>query len=255
MTSPHPTAVITGGAGGLGRHIAAALLADGVRVALLDRSADALDDAVAELAAPATELLPIVGDITDETDVERAVGTVVDAWGRIDTVVSNAGIEPAHSLADVTRELWDKVLAVNLTGPMLLAKHTLPVWREQGGGSFLAIGSRTWLSGSGTVAYVASKAALVGLARSIASEYGRDGVRANVIAPAFVRTPLNATKGDAATVEEFARRFAELSPLGRLIEPDDVAATVAFLASPRARNITGEVINVAAGTHLAPILH
>jgi 3-oxoacyl-[acyl-carrier protein] reductase len=118
----------------------------------------------------------------------------------------------------------------------------------------VSIGSRVWLGGGATGSYSASKAGLVGLTREACRELGPLGVTVNVVAPSFVRTPLNAEKGDAGFVEAYARRFAAASPLGRLVEPADIAGAVAFLLSDRARAITGEVLHVTAGTHLAPFI-
>jgi 3-oxoacyl-[acyl-carrier protein] reductase len=111
-----------------------------------------------------------------------------------------------------------------------------------------------WLGGGATASYSASKAGLVGMTREACRELGPLGVTANVVAPSFVRTPLNAEKGDAEFVEAYATRLAAASPLGRLVEPVDVANAVAFLLSDRARNVTGETLHVAAGTQLAPFI-
>jgi NAD(P)-dependent dehydrogenase (short-subunit alcohol dehydrogenase family) len=147
---------------------------------------------------------------------------------------------------------WDRALALNVRAPMLLVKHLIPHWRARGGGAVISIGSRAWLSGSSGAAYGASKAALVGLTRAVAVELGPLGVTANVVAPSYFPSPLNESYGDDAYRAEFGARFAEASALRRLISPSDVARTVAFLASPAARNITGEVLNVSAGAHLPP---
>ena len=182
------------------------------------------------------------------------IGEIDRRWSRLDALVNNAGIEPQHSIRDVDMRVWDRTFAVNVRAPMMLVKHATPIWERQRSGTVVCIGSRTWESGSSTSSYVSSKAALVGLVRSISSELGPIGVTANVVAPSFVRTALNRAKGDEAYIDDYADRFVAVTPLGRLIEPVDVANAVAFLASPRARNITGDVINVTAGSHLAPTI-
>ncbi len=252
-----PVALVTGGGGGLGTVIASVLLSDGFAVAIIER-----DPSLAEAAARAVDpdgrsanrLLTLTADVTDDVQVDEAVGLIERRWGRLDALVNNAGIEPHHTLESIDRATWQTIQDINLRAPLTLVQRCVPRWRRQGGGRIVTIGSRTWLAGGATIGYVASKAGVVGLTRSFATELGPIGVTANVVAPSFVRTPLNATKGDPEFVEQFASRFESLSPLGRLIEPRDVAYAVSFLLSDRARNITGEVLHVAAGTQLAPML-
>ncbi|MDV6279161.1 SDR family NAD(P)-dependent oxidoreductase [Rhodococcus jostii] len=248
-----PVALVTGGAGGMGVAIAAVLLDDGFRIALLDRRGAAA--AAHSLAtSDAAQILGVEADVTDEESVRTAIEQVASTWGRVDALVNNAGIEPQHTMENLERGTWQATLDVNLTGPALMIKHCIPLWRRQGGGRVVSIGSRVWLGGGSVAAYSASKAGLVGMTRAACRELGPLGVTANVVAPSFVRTPLNAEKGDAEFVEAYLRRFAEVSPLGRLVEPVDVANAVAFLLSDRARNITGETVHVAAGTQLAPFV-
>ncbi|GHE77201.1 oxidoreductase [Amycolatopsis deserti] len=244
-----PVAIVTGGAGGLGTAISEVLLGDGFRVALLDRRG--AKEAADHLGEP-SHVLGVEADVTDEESVRAAVGQVDAAWGRIDALVNNAGIEPQHTLADLDPATWQATQAVNLTGPALMIKHCIPHWRRIGGGRVVSIGSRVWLGGATSAAYAASKAGLVGLTRTACRELGALGVTVNVVAPSFMRTPLNAERGDPEFVEAYARRFAAASPLGRLVEPADIAHAVAFLLSARAGAITGEILHVTAGTHLAP---
>lgn len=245
-----PVAIVTGGAGGLGVAIARVLLEDGFRVALLDRRG--AGDAAARLAGAPGRVLSVAADVTDEDSVRAAVEQVDAACGRVDALVNNAGVEPQHSLEDLELSTWAATLDVNLTGAVRMIKHCIPLWRRQGGGRVVSIGSRVWLGGGSTASYSASKAGLVGMTRAACRELGPLGVTANVVAPSFVRTPFNAGKGDAEFLEAYADRFAAASPLGRLVEPVDVANAVAFLLSDRARAITGETLHVAAGTQLAP---
>ncbi|RHW29173.1 SDR family oxidoreductase [Nocardioides immobilis] len=255
MTDERPISLVTGAAGGLGRVISGALMRDGHRLVALDVAERPLAELTSNLTSQGydpSDVMTVLADLRDETAIAAAVAAVGERWGRLDHVVHNAGIEPPHKASSVTVEIWDETFAINTRAGALLVKHTAPFWEAQQGGTFIAIGSRTWLSGSSTGAYGASKAALVGLMRSIAVELGPIGVRANVVAPGFVRSPLNASKGDSAYVEEYAREFSDLAPLRRLIEPIDVAEAVAFLVSPGARNITGDVINVAGGMHIPP---
>ncbi|MTD52815.1 SDR family NAD(P)-dependent oxidoreductase [Amycolatopsis pithecellobii] len=244
-----PVAIVTGGAGGMGMAIATVLLGDGFRVALLDRR-----DAKEAAGRLTGEVIGIAADVTDEESIQAAIEQVDVTWGRVDALVNNAGIEPPHTVETLEPATWQATLEVNLTGPALMIKHCIPLWRRQGGGRVVSIGSRVWLGGGSTPAYSASKAGLVGLTRAATHELGRLGVTVNVVAPSFAHTQFNAQKADPEFLEEFAVRFAAASPLGRLVEPVDVANAVAFLVSDRARNITGEVIHVAAGTQLAPAI-
>jgi 3-oxoacyl-[acyl-carrier protein] reductase len=250
--APAPTTVIvTGGAGGLGVAITEALLRDGCRVAIVDIDGDCVLETTSRLAADGC-VLGLTCDITDEQAVADAVDETVSAWGRLDVVVNNAGIEIPIDLEHMDMDVWDRTFAVNVKAPMSFIKHAIPHWRRQRSGCVVSVGSRTWMSGSSPAPYVASKAALVGLTRRVAVELGPIGVTANVVAPSFVRTALSAAKGDDAAVDRFAARFVEFSPLRRLVQPEDVANAVAFLASSGARNITGEILNVAAGSQIPP---
>jgi NAD(P)-dependent dehydrogenase (short-subunit alcohol dehydrogenase family) len=248
-----PVAIVTGGAGAMGTAIADVLLGDGFRVALLDRRG--AEEAADRLPGSSGRVLGVATDVTDEDAVRAAVDEVDAAWGRVDALVNNAGIEPQHTLEGLEPTTWQATLEVNLTGPALMIKYCIPRWRRQGGGRVVSIGSRVWLGGGSTASYSASKAGLVGMTRAACRELGPLGVTANVVAPSFVRTPFNAVKGDAEFLATYADRFAAASPLGRLVEPVDVANAVAFLLSDRARAITGETLHVAAGTQLAPAIH
>lgn len=248
MMNEKPVAIVTGAAGGLGREICRVLAEDGYRVALVDldkAKLGALQDRL-----PASQAF--VADITDERAVAQMVADVEQFFGRVDALVSNAGIEPAHTYRDMDTALFDRTIAVNVRAPALLIKHLVPALERRSSSAIVFIGSRTWLSGGAEPGYVASKAAAIGLARAAARELGPIGVTANVVSPSFVPTPLNRAKVEPTVVDQVTQHFAAMAPLKRLIEPTDVANTVAFLVSAKARNITGEVISVAAGSQLAP---
>ncbi|MEV6904285.1 SDR family oxidoreductase [Amycolatopsis sp. NPDC051372] len=243
-------AIVTGAGGGLGSVIARELAADGYRLVLADR-----DGAAAEAAATAVGGSPVVvpADLTDAGEVQRLVDEVAQRFGRLDVVVNSAGIERAHPLETTPEPDWDATMAVNVKGPMLLCRAAVPLWRAQGSGSVVNISSRAWHGGSANTSYASSKAALVGLTVSMAVELGPLGVRANAVAPSFVRTPFNQQRTDIVDLDRMIERYKAFTPLRRLIEPIDVANAVVFLASDRARNITGEVLHVCAGAQLPPI--
>jgi 3-oxoacyl-[acyl-carrier protein] reductase len=245
--------VLTGAAGGLGRVTAVVLLEDGYRVALVDRDERGLGQVMSGLPddlRPGAEAF--IAEITDEGHVERLVRSVITHFGRLDVLVNNAGIEPPMAFDDADMGVWDRTFEVNIRAAMLLIKHCLPQWRRQESGTVVCVGSRTSLSGSSSPAYVSSKAAIVGLVRGITSHLGHLGINANVVAPSFVPSPLNDQKWSSEYIDSYARSFVEATPLARLIEPVDVAYAVSFLASHRARNISGEIIHIAAGSQLAP---
>ncbi|WP_326834952.1 SDR family NAD(P)-dependent oxidoreductase [Amycolatopsis rhabdoformis] len=243
-------AIVTGAGGGLGSVIARELANDGFQVVLVDRDGDAAD-AAAESVSGSPVVIP--ADLTDVSDVRQLVDAVAQRFGRLDVVVNGAGIERVHPLETMPEPDWDATMDVNVKGPMLLCRAAVPLWRAQGSGSVVNISSRAWLGGSSNTAYSSSKAALVGLTRSMAVELGPLGVRANAVAPSFVQTPFNRQRTDITDLNEMIERYTAFTPLRRLIDPIDVANAVVFLASDRARNITGEVLHVCAGAQLPPI--
>jgi 3-oxoacyl-[acyl-carrier protein] reductase len=245
------SAVVTGAGGVLGTAIVKALLRDGAVVALVDIEPERIETLQHELP-DAARTLALPCDITDDGQVEAAMASVIRDWGGVDILVNNAGVEPHGGVEMVDPADWDRAFAVNVRAPMMLVRQLTAHWRTKGTGSIVSIGSRAWMSGSSSAAYGATKAALIGLTRAIALELGPVGVTANVVAPSYFISPFSASWGDDASNKAFAADFAQASPLRRLVSPEDIAEAVAFLASPAARNITGEVLNVAAGSHFPP---
>ncbi|GAA0896700.1 SDR family NAD(P)-dependent oxidoreductase [Pseudonocardia zijingensis] len=246
-------AIVTGGAGALGAAIGQKLHLDGCHVVLADVDDGAAAARAAELTAgsdgPAVVAEHV--DVGEPESVDALVSRVGAAFGRIDVVVNNAAIQRRGGIGDLDVEDWDVAHRVNLRGPMLLCRAAVAYWERQRSGSVVNIASRVWLSG-GQPIYVAAKAGVVGLTRSLATELGPLGVTANAVAPSFVPTDFTRAGRDDAAWEEILEHHRGLSPLGRITEPEDIGDAVAFLASPRARAITGEVLHVCAGTQLAP---
>jgi NAD(P)-dependent dehydrogenase (short-subunit alcohol dehydrogenase family) len=221
-------AVVTGAGRGIGQAIAETLRANGARVAALDLQAPAHDG-----------ILGLACDVSDETAVDGTFTRVEQELGTISVLVLNAGIFPIVPFVETTLEVWERTLAINLTGAFLCARRAIPGMREQRYGRIVAIGSSAGKSGGAksVAAYAASKAGIMAMAKSIANEFARDGITANALAPSLIDTPMIAG----------SRELIERIPVGRFGKPEEVAALVCFLASEDAGYITGEVTDINGG--------
>jgi glucose 1-dehydrogenase len=245
--------LITGGASGIGLAAARRFAADATgqaSVAIVDRAGVALDAAIAELTAAGAEALPIVGDLEDPSVPARAVAEAVQAFGGLDAVVSNAGINSPGRMLECAVEDWDRVFAVNTRAAWLLAKAAHSALAISAG-SIVIVAS---MSGSNAHAnlgpYGPSKAAAIMLMKVLAQEFGPDGIRVNCLSPGMVRT--NMTKQVYADNAVSAGR-AELVPLGRVAEAADMADVIAFMVSDAARYMNGHdlvVDGALIGNHL-----
>jgi len=239
------TALVAGGGGGLGTAVARRLVERGLPVAILDRSeADAAAAADAVRTGPA-QVLSVTADITrgDEVDAawERASGL-----GPVDTIVNCVGIWNAVPFVEMSREHWDRIMAVNLAGAFELARCAAGAWIPAGvAGSIVHIASVAGVRshGRGSSAYGASKAGLLGLTTHLAVELGRHGIRVNAIAPGSMRTPMSAARLARPGEEE---RSNAMVPLGRIADPDDIASVAAFVAVD-ATYVNGVVLPVDGG--------
>jgi len=185
-------AIVTGAASGIGKEIAATYAREGAKVAIADMNMAAAQTAADELKAAGASAMAVAADVTDEGQVNAAVAAVVQAWGGVDILVSNAGIQIVHPLEEFSFAEWKKMLAIHLDGAFLTTKACLPHMYASGrGGSIIYMGSVHSKEASVLKApYVTAKHGLIGLAKTIAKEGAKHGVRANVICPGFVRTPL-----------------------------------------------------------------
>lgn len=231
---------ITGAAGGIGQSLCRHFAAEGAAIAAIDKS-PAVADFAAELKASGATVTHAIADIGDTQQVKAAF----EALGPVDVLVNNAGFSEHPTFAKTDPEAWAYDLNGNLNGAYYCAHAVIPAMKEKGGGSIVAIGSVNGISGFGDPAYSAAKAGLISLTRSLAMEMGRYNIRANIVLPGTVRTPLWERKAgaDATTLERLRKWY----PLGRIVEPIDVARAVAFLASDAANAITGTSLIVDCG--------
>jgi 3-oxoacyl-[acyl-carrier protein] reductase len=229
-------AVITGGARGIGRGIAAVLAAEGARVVIADIDAAAAEGAAAELGEGA---LAVATDVTDRASVDALAAAALAAFGRIDILAANAGIYPTTDLADIDDELWDRVMDINVKGALHAIQACTPAMLARGYGRIVLTSSITGpLTGQiGFAHYGASKAAMLGLMRSAAVELATSGVTVNAVMPGNIETP-----GLAETSEEHQRLMFSSIPMGRFGTAEEVGWAVRFLAAPEAGYVTGQTL-------------
>ena len=249
-SSTPAVALITGAADGIGWATARAMAGQGWRIALLDLRADSVNARVAELG---TGHLALACDVSDADSVQAAVGSIGARLGRIDALVNNAGIgDQAQPTLQQNAAAFDRVLAVHLRGAFLMSQAVIPLMLAQprdargNRGSIVNLGSIASLGGiPGRNAYSAAKAGMLGLTRALASEWARSGIRVNAVAPGYVATELVLDLAQQGALD--TRAIARRTPLGRLADPAEIAAAIAFLASPAASYVTGAILSADGG--------
>jgi len=237
-------ALVTGASRGIGRATALALARQGARVVAAAR-ADHAAGVAADIEAAGGEALALAVDVTDASSVDAMVSAVMDRFGRVDVLVSNAGITRDQLLLRMSREDWDAVLATNLTAAFTCAQAVLRPMVKQRAGRIITISSVVGQAGNaGQANYAASKAGLIGFAKALALEVASRGITVNVLAPGLIETDMTRALGEGAH-ESWAQKI----PMGRLGRPEDVADAVCFLASDEASYITGQVLAVNGGMY------
>ena len=238
-------ALVTGASRGIGRGIAARLSEQGATVVAAARG-DHADETVRALVAAGGVAESVSLDMTDAAAVEKLPGDIVSRHGRLDIVVSNAGIARDQLLMRMKREDWDAVLATNLTATFVLAQAAMRPMLKQRAGRIIAVGSVVGQMGNaGQTNYAASKAGLIGFAKALAREVASRSITVNVVAPGLIETDMT-----RAIAEKAQADWAAQIPLARLGTVDDVAAAVCFLASDEAAYITGHVLAVNGGMYM-----
>jgi NAD(P)-dependent dehydrogenase (short-subunit alcohol dehydrogenase family) len=234
--------IVTGGARGIGRELAAAFAAAGARVAIWDTDADAARQAATEVGAGA---IADTVDVTDEDGVGAAVETVLGACGQIDFLINNAGIRHVAPIAEEPVEAWRRTIDVNVNGTFICSKAVIPAMVAAGGGHIVNLASMAGeLALRERAAYNTSKAAIVGLTKSIAVEVGDAGVYCNAVAPGVIETPLSAPYFED---ESMVKVLRENSPMGRWGQVDEISGPVLFLCSPESSFVNGVTLFVDGG--------
>ncbi|NNN29718.1 glucose 1-dehydrogenase [Streptomyces sp. S3(2020)] len=236
--------IVTGASSGIGRAAALAFAAEGAKVLVADLNAEGARTVVKEIEEAGGTAVAVTGDLSDQAVVDQVAATAVERFGGVDVLVNNAGImDRMSALADVDDAEWERVIRVNLTAPFLLTRAVLPHMLAAGGGAVVNTASEAGLRGSAAgAAYTASKHGVVGLTKSLAVMYRKQGIRANAIAPGGTAT------GIVVDADREAHGPAALGPhfvnVGRLAQPEEQAAAIVFLASDAASNINGVVLPV-----------
>ena len=233
--------IVTGGADGLGRACVRELGSQGARVAIGDVDAVRGEAAAAELGDRGRF---VRCDVSDNADAKRLVDETVRVFGRLDALLANAGIEGNGSVETCDEETWDRVLAVNLKGMFLAAKHAVPHLRAAGGGAILNMASVAGFWGEpNTVAYNASKGGVIGLTRAMAMDHGTDGIRVNCLCPGYHSTGMPARFfADQPDPAAMAAKVDNLMAVRRMGRPEELARTAAFLLSDANESMTGAAI-------------
>jgi len=234
---------ITGAAQGLGLAMATRFAAEGATVALADVNERALADAASAIStAPETKQRTDVVDVTDSRQVDSWIGAVVADFDRVDVLVNNAGIIRDNRVEDITDDDWHAVIDVSLTGSFHCARAAFGPMKRQGYGRIVSLASMSWRGNFGQANYVAAKAGIVGMTRTLALEGARHGITANAIAPGLIETPMLASMNGPAR-----DKLTSKIPMRHTGRPDDIAEAAAFLASQAAGYITGVVLDVDGG--------
>jgi len=245
-------ALITGGASGLGLEVARQMASEGAALVLVDWDQPTLDAATAEIAWSGGEVRSLRGDVSDPATASAATELARSAFGRLDLLFNNAGIDPLRARSVVETEVsdWDRILDVNVKSAYLMSRAAIPLMREGGGGSIVNTASIAGIKPAGDeTAYSVSKAAMVSLTGALALDFAPDGIRANCVCPGYMEKVMTDRRRDLTEEQQAARAAGAATrvPLGRQGTYEEVARAVLFLAGPDASYITGSALVVDGG--------
>ena len=247
MRLKNKVAVITGGAQGIGRAIALGMAREGAKVVVADLQSDKASAVANDIKALGSEALSIETNVADESSVKRLAEATFADFGRIDILVNDAGVYLKSSVVDMSEADWDRTLDINLGGNFLCCRTFVPAMRAQKSGRIISIASGIGHYGMKEFShYAASKAAIIGFVKSLAHELGGDGITVNAICPGSANTAM--PRGHR-TEEEVMQRLRS-TPLPHVLEPEDIAGPVVFLASDAAAYVTGQSYNINCGTFM-----
>jgi NAD(P)-dependent dehydrogenase (short-subunit alcohol dehydrogenase family) len=248
-------ALVTGAGQGIGKAAALALAAAGADVAVSDINEASVKETAAAIAATGRRTLAIRADVGNLAEIDRMVTEAVARFGKIDALVNNAGVTRRAYIMDLTEDDWDRIFRVNAKGVFFCLQRVAREMIPRRSGRIINIASIAGkgFPGTSNAIYAASKGAVISLTKTAAQQLGRHNINVNAVCPGIVRTALYAdmvrviAEKEGATVEEIERRGTESVPLRRANEPEDIADMIVFLASPGARNISGQAFNVDGG--------
>lgn len=254
MELQNKVAIVTGASKGIGRAIATAFAREGAYVAICSRNAQEGESAATDIRASGGDAMYVHADISNVADAEQLVQTTVDRWGRLDVLCNNAGIGLLRTVEETTAEEWRHLLSINLDGAFYCSKFAIPAMRRNGGGSIINIASvASFIGFEADAAYCTSKGGLLMLTRQMALDYASENIRVNAICPGFIRTfQLEQYLSQKSDPEGAWSEVKSYHPIGRVGEPEEVAAAAVFFASNKSSFVTGANLAVDGGLLVRP---
>ena len=242
--------VVTGAGSGMGRAMANLFAAEGAKVLAADWNAESLDEVVTEVRAAGGEITGVQGNVAVREDCERLIDAAVAAYGGVDVLCNNAGVmDLFQGVADLDDALWERVMGINVDGPMFLTRKVVPIMLARGGGSIVNTASAAGIGGGASgAAYTVSKHALVGLTRSTAWTYAMNGIRCNAMACGGVETNIMQSVDPSKLDPAGAARYGAYQALiPAMLKPEEIASLALFLASDEAKHVNGAIIPIDGG--------